>query len=372
MLRVWNLSLVCATFCLTILGTFLTRSGVVESVHAFADGAVGPWLLAFFTVVAGGSVLLIGWRGDQLRSPGAIDSFASREASFLANNVLFGALALVVLLGTVFPLVAEAYDGTRLTIGRPYFDSLARPIALVMLFLMASAPVLPWRKASGELLSRRLFWPALAGVGAMALSVILGGRGFYPVLTFGLGGFAGGAAVRQLRLASRRNGWRGFVGRANGGMVVHIGVIILAVGIAASESYKTDRVATLEIGQSMTVAGHEFTHIGLDGDQNDIREKVFANIEIDGGDIYTPAITRFRQGMIVPTPSVRPGFREDLFLVLDSVGDEADDPIRLRVVVRPLISWIWVGGILMGIGTLLAVLPDKPRRSLEKIKEKVA
>lgn len=372
MLRVWNLSLVCATFCLTILGTFLTRSGVVESVHAFADGAVGPWLLVFFTIVAGGSVVLIGWRGDHLRSPGAIDSFASREASFLANNVLFGALALVVMLGTVFPLVAEAYDGTRLTIGRPYFDSLARPIALVMLFLMASAPVLPWRKASGELLSKRLFWPAIAGVAAMAVPIALGARGFYPVLTFGLGGFAGGAAVRQLRLASRRNGWRGFVGRANGGMVVHIGVIILAVGIAASESYKTDRVATLEVGQSMTVAGHEFVHTGLGGNQNEIREKVFANIEIDGGDIYTPAITRFRQGMIVPTPSVRPGFSEDLFLVLDSIGDESDDPIRLRVVVRPLITWIWIGGILMGLGTLLAVIPVKSNRVAAELKEQMA
>jgi cytochrome c-type biogenesis protein CcmF len=372
MLRVWNLSLVCATFCLTILGTFLTRSGVVESVHAFADGAVGPWLLVFFSIVAGGSVLLIGWRGDQLRSPGAIDSFASREAAFLANNVLFGALALVVLLGTVFPLVAEAYDGTRLTIGRPYFDSLARPIALVMLFLMASAPVLPWRKASGELLSQRLFWPAVSGVAAMALAILIGGRGFYPVFTFGLGGFAGGAAVRQLRLASRRKGWRGFVGRANGGMVVHLGVILLAVGIAASESYKTDRVATLEVGESMIVGDHTFTHTGLAGDENDLRERVFANISIDGGDIYTPAITRFRQGSIVPTPSVRPGFSEDLFLVLDSIGETSDDPIRLRVVVRPMISWIWAGGLLMALGTLLAVFPDKPRRIAEQLKEQMA
>ena len=372
MLRVWNLSLVCATFCLTILGTFLTRSGVVESVHAFADGAVGPWLLVFFSIVAGGSVFLIGWRGDQLRSPGAIDSFKSREAAFLANNVLFGALALVVLLGTVFPLVAEAYDGTRLTIGRPYFDSLARPIALVMLFLMAAAPVLPWRKASGELLSQRLFWPAVSGVAAMALAIVIGGRGFYPVFTFGLGGFAGGAAVRQLRLASRRNGWRGFVGRANGGMVVHIGVILLAVGIAASESYKTDRVATLEIGESMIVADHTFTHTGLAGDENDLREKVFANILIDGGDIYTPAITRYRQGSIVPTPSVRPGFTEDLFLVLDSIGESSDDPIRLRVVVRPMISWIWAGGLLMALGTVLAVFPDKPRRIADQLKKQMA
>ena len=366
MLRVWNLSLLCSTFTLTILGTFLTRSGVIESVHAFADGDVGPWLLVFFAITSGASVILIGWRGDQLRSPGAIDSPFSREASFLANNVLFGALAFVVLLGTVFPLLAEAWDGTRLTIGRPYFDSLGRPIAFVMLFLMASAPVLPWRKASTELLSERLFWPAVAGLGGMLLAVVLGGRGLYPVLTFGLGGFAAGAAVRQVVLATRRQGWRGFVGRTNGGMIVHIGVVIMAVGIGASESYKTDRTATLLPGESMTVNDHRFTYLELGADGNDRRERVFALVEIDGNDVYAPAITRFRQmGTPLATPSVRTGFTEDVFLVLDEVPNDPDGPIRLRVILRPLISWLWAGGILMGVGTVLALFPGKRRQSTD-------
>ncbi len=241
MLRVWNLSLLFATFSLTILGTFLTRSGVVQSVHAFADGAVGPWLLTFFALIAAVSVGLIAWRGDELRSAGAIHNPVSREASFLANNLVFGALAFVVLLGTVYPLIAEAWDGTRLTIGRPYFDSLGRPIGLTLLFLMGTAPLLPWGKASAEVLSKRLLWPALAGVAAMAVALVIGARGFWPVLTFGLGGFAGGAAVRQVVLAVRRAGWRGLIGRTNGGMIVHLGVVVLAVGLAASETYKSDR-----------------------------------------------------------------------------------------------------------------------------------
>ncbi len=370
MLRVWNLSLLCATFSLTILGTFLTRSGVIDSVHAFADGAIGPWLLAFFAVVSGTSVGLIAWRGDRLRSPGAIDSPVSREASFLANNVLFGALAFVVLLGTVFPLLAESFDGTRLTIGRPYFDSMARPIAFVMLFLMASAPVLPWRKASNELLSERLFWPAIAAVGSMALAIILGGRGFYPMLTFGLGGFAAGAAVRQVVLATRRQGWRGFVGRTNGGMIVHIGVVLLAVGIAASESYKTDRTETLLPGQTMTVAGNTFTYEGLAADETSQRVKIFANVRINGDEVYTPGTSLYlTQGMNVATPSVKPGFTEDLFLVLDQVPDDRnpEGPVRLRVVVRPMITWLWIGGILMSVGTLLALFPGQRRRGTEAV-----
>ena len=160
MLRVWNLSLLCATFSLTILGTFITRSGVLDSVHAFTESAIGPSILAFFTLTVVVTVGLIGWRGDRLRAPGRIDSPLSREAAFLGNNVLFGLFAFVVLLGTVFPLLVEAINDDRVSVGTPYFNRMITPIALTLLFLMAVAPVLPWRKASGELLRQRLFWPA--------------------------------------------------------------------------------------------------------------------------------------------------------------------------------------------------------------------
>ena len=162
MLRVWNLSLVIATFSLTILATFLTRSGVLESVHSFNNTGIGAALLAFFGVVAAGGVGLLAWRGDRLRSPGAIDSPVSREGAFLANNLLFGAFALVVLLGTVFPLIAQAVNGEQITVGAPYFDRMTMPIVVCLLFLMAVAPVLPWRKASAELLRHA---PVLAGSG---------------------------------------------------------------------------------------------------------------------------------------------------------------------------------------------------------------
>ena len=164
MLRVWNLSLLCATFSLTILGTFLTRSGVIASVHAFTEGSIGIWLLGFFGLTVAVTLGLIGWRGDRLRAPGRIDSPVSREGAFLANNVLFAAFAFVVLLGTVFPLLVEAAQ-RRAAVGgrRPTSTAWPCPIGLTLLFLMAVAPVLPWRKASTELLSQRLFWPAWAG-----------------------------------------------------------------------------------------------------------------------------------------------------------------------------------------------------------------
>ena len=364
MLRVWNLSLVCATFSLTILGTFLTRSGAVASVHAFSAGSVGGWLLAFFALVTATSVGLIAWRGDRLRSPGSIDSPLSREASFLANNLVFGAFAFMVLLGTVFPLVIEAWDGTALTIGRPYFDSMGRPLAFLILFLMAVAPVLPWRKASAEVLADRLFWPTVAAVAVVAGAVGLGARGLFPVLTFALGGFAGGAALRQVVLATRRQGWGGVVGRTNGGMIVHLGVVVLAVGIAAAEAYATDRTVTLAPGEEVSVAGHQLTYLELAADETARRTRVFARVQVDDAGVYEPSQTRFnRAGMLVGTPSVQPGFARDVYLVLDTVPDDPDDPIRLRVIVRPLVNWIWAGGILMGVGSLLALIPPRRRRA---------
>ena len=161
MLRVWNLSLLCATFSLTILGTFLTRSGVLDSVHAFTESGIGVWILTFFAVIVLVTIGLIGWRGDRLRSPGRIDSPLSREGAFLSNNLLFAVFAFVVLLGTVLPLIVEAVNGEQLSVGRPWFDFFGMVLGLCLLALMAVAPVLPWRKTTTETLAQAA---AVAGV----------------------------------------------------------------------------------------------------------------------------------------------------------------------------------------------------------------
>jgi cytochrome c-type biogenesis protein CcmF len=151
-------------------------------------------------------------------------------------------------------------------------------------------------------------------------------------------------------------------------MIVHIGVVLIAVGVASSEAYKTDRSATLLPGQSVVVADHEFTYLELKADENDRRQRIYAEVQIDGEDIYAPAQTRYlRSGMVVPTPSVRPGFSEDLFLVLDKTPDDPLGPVRLRIIVRPMISWLWTGGALMGIGSILAIFPGKRRRGTEAV-----
>ncbi len=363
MLRVWNLSLLVATFSLTILGTFLTRSGVINSVHAFSDGTVGPYLLGAFGVVVAVSLGLIAWRGDRLRSPGAIDSPLSREGAFLANNVIFTLFAFVILLGTVFPLIVEAKDDRRIAVGSPFFDTMSRPIGLVLLFLMAVAPALPWRKASGELLRERLFWPAWCGAGTLVIAVLLGATGFSPLLAFGLAGFAAGSALRQLVLATRRQGYRGLLGRTNGGMVVHLGIILIAVALAASNSYSRAGEFTVTKGETVEFGGHTFTLVDLTEFESATSIGVKALISIDGGQAYAPAISKFTAtGQDIATPSVRTGLRYDIYLTLENGSKRSTGEAKFKVFIKPMIVWLWVGGMLCGAGTVLAAFPGRHRR----------
>ena len=367
MLRVWNLSLLCATFALTILGTFITRSGVIESVHAFTTSAIGPLLLGFFGVIVIASVGLIGWRGDRLRSPGSIDSPLSREGAFLANNVLFGGFAFVILLGTVFPLVVEAWNGDQLRVGEPFFERMSVPIGLAILTMMAIAPALPWRKTNVETLATRLQWPAWFGGACLLLALGLGERGLGTLAGYGLAGFAAGAAIRQIVLATRRQGWRGFVGRANGGMIVHLGVIILAVGIIASNANVVSQEFRLEVGDSAVIEGHTLALIGIYEEDLPRKVRTVAQIQVDGGEVHEPAMNLFRaSGRPVGTPSVRTTWTNDIALSIFPV-DSLDDPVGVRAVYQPLIAWIWTGGALMVLGTVLAAFPGRRRRPTDPV-----
>ncbi len=368
MLRVWNLSLVVATFSLTILGTFITRSGVLNSVHAFVESGVGPWILTFFGLIVIVSVALIAWRGDELRSPGRMDSAVSREGAFLANNVLFAAFAFVVLLGTVFPLIVEAVDGRSISVGNPYFDRMTMPIGFALLFLMGVAPVLPWRKASSGVLSQRLIGPAWFGAAVLVFSVLVGARGWAPLLAFTLGGFAAGASARQVIFATRRQGWRGLVGRTNGGMIVHLGVIMIAVAFAASNAYVRQDEFTLLPGDTATMSGHDLTYEGSTVIEYPNRNERVARIRIDGGQVYEPALATYPlAGQSINIPSVRSTPVDDIALSVLKYPEGADDAVVLRATIQPMIVWLWIGGLVIAIGTLMAVIPGTRRRPTDPV-----
>ena len=372
MLRVWNLTLLCATFSLTILGTFLTRSGVLDSVHSFTESGIGLWILTFFALIVLTSIGLIGWRGDRLRSPGRIDSPLSREGAFLFNNLLFAVFAFAVLLGTVWPLIVEAINGERLSVGRPWFDLFGMILGFGLLLLMAVAPVLPWRKTSTETLARRLQWPAWFGTACVLVAVLVQARGLAQLACFGLAGFAAGSALRQVILASRRQGLRGLIGRTNGGMIVHLGVIILVVGYVASSSFQTEReFSAMKPGDTMRLEGHSIEYVGSSVDISGNRTSVSVDIKVDGK-VYAPALRQFpSSSQTVGTPSVKTSAIDDVYLSL-LVAPGADDAITLRVIVEPLAVWMWIGGMIIGLGTLLAAWPGQRRSPTDPVSAPIA
>ncbi|MGA2835189.1 MAG: heme lyase CcmF/NrfE family subunit [Acidimicrobiales bacterium] len=390
LLRVWNLSLVVATFSLTILGTFLTRSGVIQSVHSFSASTIGPLLLGFFGLVVTVGVGLIAWRGDRLRSPGGIDSPLSREGAFLANNLLFVLFAFVVLLGTVFPLLYEALnEGAQVAVGAPYFNRLVIPIGLALVFLMAVAPALPWRKTSAEVMRGRLAVPAAIGVLVVVCCVIGGIHGIEPLLAFGLGAFAASSAGRALvlsvrgawrtaRVAGRSParsalaGWRGLVGRANGGMIVHIGVVLIAVGLAAATAFGQRGTVVLAQGQAGSFAGHTVEFDGTRIVRTPSHVSQQALLRVDGGAVFTPAISQFGTGtQAVGTPAIDSSLTSDVYLTINSIPGRGGQ-WTFGVVVQPLVMWLWVGGGLIVVGSVLSAIPGRRRRPTDPVSASVA
>ena len=277
------------------------------------------------------------------------------------NNLLFASLAFVVLLGTVFPLIAEALRGSRLSVGEPYFDRMATPIGLALLFLMAAAPALPWRATSGEVVRNRLLVPAWIGGVTMLVAVVLGARGLAEVLAYGLGAFATAGIVRQFVLGIR--GRRRALGesravalgratrsnpRLYGGLVVHFGVVLIAVVLAASSAYGANRTVKLTRGESATVSGYTVTYLGSHTTRSDQKVTVAADVKVAKGDrvlgTYSPTISTYPNSSDgIGTPSVHTGLVDDLYLTLVS-SPGAGRAITLGVRVNPLIVWLWIGG----------------------------
>ncbi|HET8568050.1 MAG TPA: cytochrome c-type biogenesis CcmF C-terminal domain-containing protein [Candidatus Limnocylindria bacterium] len=379
LLRAWNVSLVIATFALTILGTFLTRSGVVNSVHAFSLSAIGPLLLGYLVAILVVSVGLLLWRLDSLSDDGSVGAPLSREALFLFQNVLFVAATLTVLLGTLYPLVAEAFTGAQLSIGAPYFDRVGVPIALALLFLMGVGPQLPWHGASRATLERQFTMPAVAAAAGAVASLAAGLRGAGAVLAYALAAFVvatvaqevargvrarralhGERAIEALGALFRRSG------RRYGGYLVHVGIAVIALAVATSQSGTTEEERTLAPGGTMAVAGRTVTFEGIRTVREPRRDLVVADVRVDdagGTTSLAPAFALYPNAtQPVGAPGISPGPREDVYVILAAYDQRGGAWATLRVRVIPLVSWLWLGGVIVGIGALVAGLPAPRRR----------
>ena len=381
MLKAWNLLLIVLTFALTLLGTFLIRSGVISSVHAFGDGPVGPFFLAFFIIVTLVSLSLVVWRWDQVRDRSDLDAVVSREGAFIGVNVLFLAMTFAVLLGTVFPLFVEATTGARVTVGAPFFDAITLPVWMLVLLLMGVGPLLPWRRAETQTLRSNLTWMTGALILALVLGFVFGVRKIYPLITIGLAGWnlasAGlllaGAIVPRARITGRSLGqvftqYAFEQKRRFGSMVVHLGVVVIALGIAASGGYRVDQQIRLPYGERVAFQGYELQALRPFSERVQGRNSVGVEVAVFQGGrevtVLTPRINRFGTSqMTVPTPSVRYTASHDLYLALAGAVDPQQDFVIIRAVQSPFVTWIWIGGLIMALGTIYAMSPgDRPLR----------
>jgi cytochrome c-type biogenesis protein CcmF len=377
MLRVWNMTLVILTFFLTIFGTFMTRSGVVQSVHAFGEDPELAFMFSVFMVallvVSFGMVL---YRLPLLRARHELDSWVSREAAFLANNWILLFSALFVLFATMFPTISESLTGERLTVGPPFFNKWMLPIGLALLALTGIGPLLAWRKSTIANLRQQFMWPVLTAVVVSGVLVALGVRVWSSGLCFALSAFVVGTMTQEfIRGARVRQGVSGSdivtsaIGlvarnqRRYGGYIVHLGIVLMFLGFAG-EGFKQEDQVLLKPGDTVQVGNFTVRHDAIRLTDDGQKQMITANMTVfeHGAEVgtVTPAKWFYRKRTEEPTTEVaiRRTFAEDLYVVLAGF-DLQQQSATFHVVVNPLVNWIWAGFAILALGTIIALLPER-------------
>jgi cytochrome c-type biogenesis protein CcmF len=377
MLKLWNMLLVIGAFCLALFGTFLTRSGVVDSIHSFTQSSIGPWFLGFITFVVAGSLALVYLRLPLLRAKTKLESIVSREAAFLYNNLLLVAFCLTILWGVVYPILSEAVRGERYTVGAPYYNFFLVVFGVPLLLLMGIGPLIAWRRASLRSLGKTFAWPAgvslVVGVALVALGAGSSPTGLvaYTFCAFVLASivleFARGTRARQtIAGGSLVAAFSGLVGRNRrryGGYVVHAAIVLLAIGIIGSSAYDTVTERRLASGEVMRVGDYELAYRGAvqrEG-QNALEQRALVDVRKDGRSLgrLAPGKNHYRAEQQVSNEvAIRSDWltAEDLFLHAQRIYPNGD--VQLRVFVKPLVNLLWVAGFVFLLGAVVAMWPD--------------
>ena len=387
MLRKWNVVLVVMSFLLSIFGTFITRSGVIESVHSFAQSPVGTWFSTFFLAATGITVYLVGTRLHDLEAKVELESMVSREAAFLYNNLLLCGIAFAVLWGTVFPILSEWARGTKITVGPPFFNTVNVPLGLLLLALTGIGPLIAWRRASVSNLKRQFATPSIVGLAVAVLLVSLGMRRLAPLMTYALCGFVAGTIVQEFYKGIRARqainkesvipAFLHLVGRNRrryGGYIVHAGIVMLFAAFAGM-AFKGEYDITLSTGQSYEAKdpfGHvwRFVSQGVSTSQRADRQVEAVGLETfrDGKRVGLISSEKRQyldsQGNPLFNPITEVGIRStakfDTYVVLTGIRNS--DTAELRVTFNPLVVWVWTGGFLMMIGGLVVMWPQAEKR----------
>jgi cytochrome c-type biogenesis protein CcmF len=362
------------TFCLTIFGTFLTRSGIVSSVHSFTQSGLGPFFVAFLAAIIVAVTALVAWRRPLLRGENEIDSFLSREAAFLFNNLLLIGIAFATFWGTIFPVISEAVRGIKITVGPPFFNKVNAPLGLALLFMTGVGPVIAWRRASARNLRRSFTVPLALGFVTGIAIFAAGWRNYYAVVCFSLAAFVlatifmefyrGTRARQALMGEAAPQALANLVGknrRRYGGYVIHVGVVMVFIGVAASSAFRLEEQETIKKGDVVTVGAFSMTYKDIHFTDGAHYSSMLAEIEVRKNGTLVETMypeKRFYKKQQQPTTEValRSTLLEDLYLVLGSYDDKTG-LMTMIVFVNPLVNWLWIGGLVMVLGTVIVMSP---------------
>ncbi|MGB7583719.1 MAG: cytochrome c-type biogenesis CcmF C-terminal domain-containing protein [Terriglobales bacterium] len=380
MLKTWNMWLIFSTFMLSIFGTFLTRSGIVSSVHAFAQSSIGNWFVAFLAIIFVTCLFFYLKNRSHLRSEHKLESLVSRESSFLFNNLLLLVACFTVLWGTLFPILSEWVQGTKVTVGPPFFDRVNIPVALLLLLLTALGPLLAWRRTSTESLKRNFKWPALGALLVAGTLIAFGMRPwkdvsyFYSLMTITLAVLVAltvtSEFVRGGRVISRHTGQNIFASmvqltrrntRRYGGYLVHFGVIVVVIGFAGA-AFNQDKEQEMGFGDKLNIGPYTLVCQSYTQDDNPNYGSEWAvmNVFKGGKHITTlnPERRFYKASQQTSTmPSIRSTVSNDLYVVYEGQNPDTGRPI-IRAHLNPLVMWIWVGVWIMIVGTIVAMIPN--------------
>ncbi len=378
MLKVWNIILILATFGLSIFGTFLTRSGIISSVHAFGQSELGYWFLGFLGLIFISGVLLLSYRLPELRSENRLDSLLSRESSFMFNNVLLVGMTFAVLWGTIFPIISEAVRGTKISVGAPFFNQVTVPIGLALLLLTGLCPLLAWRKASQANLRRHFLIPTIITLVGTATLVVLGIHKIYALMAWTLSLFVlstiGSEFWRGTKARRRQTGYgypRSFVQlirrnqRRYGGYIIHIGVVLSFVAFAGA-AFNKETLLVLKEGESASIQDYTLRYGGLTQIPQEGRYVVRATIDVQSGgrqiDTLTPEKRFFPDQEQPATKAViRSTLKEDLYVILAGYDTNAGTA-TFKFMVKPLVGWLWTGMYVIIGGAIIVLMPPRSRR----------
>lgn len=377
-MKVWNMVLIVLTFILSIFGTYLVRSGVLQSVHDFGATGLGGYFLVFMAGITLVSTGLIFATYKSLRTEHSLESYLSRESTFLFNNVILMALTFATLLGTLFPLISEAVTGNKITVSQPFFNRVNIPLFLILLLITGICPLVGWRKASASNLRRNFIFPAAVGVVSALILGIFGIRQVYPLLAVSLSFFIIGTVFQEFwmgtRARSRITGdaaWVAFPGllwnmrRRYGGFIAHLGVALMVIGITGSSAFQQETQQTLKKGQSIDVGSYTLRYDDMKRYQYLNRDIYAASMSIFKEGDYIGNISpekRYYTGTEKPTTevSLRSTLWEDLYVTMPVIGKNLE--ITIRAVVNPLINWVWIGSLFIIVGGFMSIIPRQKKR----------